>query len=75
MFDQYLKYVFGTIIFIVILNIIIQIAKSSSSVVKTAGIIGLLVCVFFLYKIFTWGEKAPEAPKETKTEGDKIWDR
>jgi len=63
--NDYMRYFVSAIIFIVILNIIIQMSKSQSQFVKIAAIIGLLVCIFFLYKIFIRNDepKASEAPK------------
>jgi len=63
--NDYMRYFISAIIFIIVLNIIIQMAKSQSQAVKIVGMASLLICVFFLYKIFTRNDepKASEAPK------------
>jgi amino acid permease len=67
--NDYIRYSIITMIFIIIINIIVQITRNSSSIVKIIGMISLLVCIFFCYKIFIRGETLPEAPKE-KPEGE-----
>lgn len=65
--NEYAKYFTSTIIFVVIMNIIIQMQKSQSQLIKGIGMVGMLVCVFFLYKIFTRGDEL----KSTKSEEPK----